>query len=87
MLVLILAGIKYKIMRLIIYNIAKKFAKIIAIINPIAVAYVFKATCCSIFEHLLAVGFKNKKLFGFFSTYFSIIETNSWGILYLYCLI
>lgn len=68
-------------------NSAEVFARMTATINPVAIVHLFKATCCDIFEHLLAAGSKNRKFFGFVSTYFGIVETNSQGILYLHYLV
>lgn len=63
------------------------FAKMTAIMNPIAVAHFFKTTYCSIFKHLLAAGSKDGSLFGPISIYFGTVKTNGRGILHLHCLV
>ena len=85
MLVLILAGMRYKNNG--INNSTEAFAKMIARINLIAVACFFEATCCGIFEYLLAASSKNGGFFGPVSTYFGMVETNGRKILHLHCLI
>ena len=55
--------------------------------NPTAVATFFYKTCRVIFNYLLRVGSSNSSFFGPVSVYFGTIETNGWGMLYLYCLI
>lgn len=57
-------------------NSIEAFAKMTAIINLVAIARFFEATCYTIFEHLLAAGSKDGWLFGLISTYFGIIATN-----------
>lgn len=52
------------------------FARIIIIINSIALADFFEATYYDISEHLLAASFKDRKFFGLVSTYFNILKTN-----------
>ena len=84
-LVLILRDMRYKNNG--VNNFAKAFARIIAKINSVAPTRFFKATCCGIFEHLLAIGFKNRGLLGPISTNFGIVEANGWGMLRLHCLI
>lgn len=44
----------------------------------------FEAICYAIFEHLLATGFKDKRILSFVSSYLDTIKINDWGILYLY---
>ncbi len=56
----------------------------IAIMNSVAVARFFEATCCGIFEHLLAAGSKDGGLLGPISTYFGIVKTNGQGMLHLH---
>ena len=68
-------------------NSAEAFLRMIATINPIAVACFFEATCHGIFEHLLADSFKDGGLLGFISTYFGIVEINGQGMLHLHCLV
>lgn len=58
-------------------NSIEAFAKMTAIMNPIAIARFFKAICYDIFEHLLAAGSKAEGLFGLISTYFGIVEANN----------
>lgn len=65
----------------------KAFARMTAIMNSIAMSHFFEITCYGIFVHLLAIGPKNRRFFGFISTYFGIVKTNNQGILYLYCLV
>lgn len=62
------------------------FALLTARMHQVVVAQFFQAIC-SIFDHLLAVGFNNNGLLGPVSMYFGKIETNSQGILYLHCLV
>ena len=57
-------------------NSAKVFARMIATMNPIALACFFETTCHGIFEHLLAAGSKDGELFGPVFTYFDIVEIN-----------
>lgn len=57
-------------------NFVEVFAKITAIINLLVIACFFQETCYNILKHLLAVCFKNKRLFCSNSTYFGIVETN-----------
>lgn len=85
MLVLILTGMWYKDNG--INNFVEVFARMIATINSIAVACFFKTTCCNIFKHLLAAGFKDEGFLSLVSTYFGTVETNSQGMLHLHCLI
>lgn len=84
-LILIFAGILYKLNST--NTFLKAFARITATINSVAVARFFELTCYGIFEYLLAAGSKDGGLFGSISTYFGIVETNSWRLLYLNCLI
>lgn len=63
------------------------FAKIIVIINYIAIVYFFDTMCYNILEYLLTTSFKNKELFSLDSTYFNIIKINNGKILYLYYLV
>ena len=62
----------------------KIFVIIIATINLIVVVHTFEKMYCGIFEYLIIASFKDEGLFGFFFTYVCIIETNDWGMLYLY---
>lgn len=84
-LVLILAGMLYEL------NDAntslKAIARMIATMNNIAMAYFSETIYRGIFEHLLAAGSKNRRLFNLISTYFSTVETNSKGMLYLLYLV
>ena len=59
-LVLIFADIRYKDNG--VNNSAEAFARLTATMNPVAMARFFEATCRSIFEHLLAAGFKDRGL-------------------------
>lgn len=54
--------------------------------NLIVVAQFFETICISNFEHFLAVGSNDGGLVGSVSTYFGMIETNGWGMFYLYYL-
>lgn len=65
----------------------KVFTKMTATINPVAVTRFFIATCHSIFEYLLAIGFKNMELFSSVSTYFGTVKTNGREMLHLPCLV
>lgn len=53
----------------------KVFAKIITIINLIAITYFFKIIYRNIFKYLLAIDSKNLRLFGPIFTYFDIVKT------------
>lgn len=55
--------------------------------NSIAIAYFFETTYCGKLDYLLVADSKNRRLFNSISTYFSIIETNSQRMIYLYYLI
>lgn len=55
----------------------KKFRQATAIINLLAIAQFFKATCTGIFKRLLAAKFTEDGLFGLVSTYFGKVEINS----------
>lgn len=54
----------------------KTFAKIIAIMNLLAMTHFFKTIYHNIFEYLLVVDSKDRRFFGLISTYFNIVETN-----------
>ncbi len=66
---------------------AEIFARMTAIMNPIAMARFCETMCHSIFKHLLATGSNDRGLFGPISTHFGIVETNGQGILHLHCLV
>ena len=68
-------------------NSAKVFARMTAIINPIAAAHFFIPISRGVFEHLWAAGSKDKGLFGLVSTYSGTIKTNCKGMLYLHYLV
>lgn len=68
-------------------NFVEVFAKMTVIISSVAIAHFLKVTCHDIFEHLLAIDFKNEGFFGSVSIYFGRIERNSQEMLYLYCLV
>ncbi len=75
LLILILTSMQYKFNSA--NTSAKAFARMIAIMNPIAVfAHFFELTYCCIFEHLLAAGSKDRVFLGLIFTYFGIVETN-----------
>ncbi len=82
---MILADIRYKLNG--VNTSEEVFARMTAIMNPVAAAYFFEAMCRSIFEHLLAAGSKNGGLLSPISTYFGTVETNGRGILHLHCLV
>lgn len=84
-LILIFANIQYNYND--VNNSAKACAKIIAIINFVALAHFFKAIYFSILKYLLTASSKNEGLLDVVSTYFGIIEINSHEILYLHCLV
>lgn len=73
-LILILAGMWFKDKY--VNNFAEAIARITAIINLVAMARFFEATCRGIFKHLLAAGFKNGGLLGPVSIYFGTIKIN-----------
>lgn len=84
-LILIFVDMQYKLNGA---NISiEAFAKMIAIMNSIAMSHFFETMCYGIFVHLLAIGSKNRRLFSSISTYFGIVKTNNQGILYLHCLV
>ncbi len=83
--VLILVGIQYELNGA--NTSTEIFARMIAIMNFIAMARFFETTCHSIFQHFLAAGSKDGGLFGLISTYFGKVETNSQGMLHLHCLV
>lgn len=85
MLILILADMQYKDNCGI--SSTKTFIQMTAIMNFVTVACLFEAIYYSIFEYLLAASSEDRRLLGPVSTYFSIVETNSQGILYLHYLI
>ncbi len=74
-LVLILAGMRYELNGA--NTFAEAFARMTAIMKPVAVARSFKATYLGIFEHFLAADSKDGRLLGLISTYFGIVETNN----------
>lgn len=84
-LVLILADMRYKL------NSAntsmEAFAKMIATMNLVAMACLFEAMCCGIFEHLLAADCKDGGVLGPIFTYYGTIKTNDQEMLYLHCLV
>ena len=84
-LVLILAGMRYEDNG--VNNSVEVFARMTATMNPVAVTRFFEAICRSIFEYLLAAGYKDGGFFGPVSTYFGTVETNGRGMLHLYCLV
>ena len=84
-LVLIFAGMQYEDNG--VNNSAEVFARMTAIMSSVAVACFFEATCCGIFEYLLAAGSKDGGLLGPISTYFGTVETNGRGILHLHYLV
>lgn len=55
----------------------KAFARMIATIKPIFMAYFFETIYYSISKHLLAAGSKDGEFFGSISTYFCTMETNN----------
>lgn len=57
-------------------NSAEVFARITAIINLIAIVCFFEATCCGIFEYLLAIGSKDEGLLSLISIYFNTVKIN-----------
>ncbi len=66
---------------------AKEFNQATAVMNPVAVAQFFEATCTGFFKHLLATGFTGEGLLGPVSTYYGTVETNGRGMLHLHCLV
>ncbi len=74
-LVLILAGMRLEDSGL--STSAKEFRRATAVINLVAVAQFFEATCTGIFKHLLAARFTGEGLLRPLSTYYEIVETNS----------
>lgn len=80
-LVLIFAGMSYELNGA--NTSSEAISRMTARMNNIAMAYCFETICRGIFEHLLAAGSKNRGLFSLISTYFSTVETNSRGMLYL----
>lgn len=48
------------------------------------VAKFFEATCIAVFKQLLNARSQENSLLGLVSTYFRMVDTNGWGILYLY---
>ncbi len=66
---------------------AKEFRRATAVINPVAVAQFFEATCTGIFKRLLVAGSTGGGLLGPVSTYYGTVKTNGQGMLYLHCLV
>ena len=66
---------------------ASAFKTATATMNPVAIATFFDETCKAIFDHLLAAGSSEDRLFGPMSTYFGTVETNGRGMLHLHCLV
>ncbi len=79
--VLWLAGIRLPVSD----NTALAFKTATAIINPVAIVMFFNETCKAIFDHLLAAGSIEGRLFDPMSTYFGTVETNGRGMLHLHC--
>ncbi len=66
---------------------AEKFRRATAVMNPVAIAQFFEATCTSIFGRLLAAASTGRGLLGPVSTYYRMVETNGQGMLDLHCLV
>ena len=66
---------------------ASRFRAATAIINPVAVAQFFEATCAAVFDELLHDRVSGTGLLRPVSTYFGTVETNGRGMLHLHCLI
>lgn len=54
------------------------------IINSVALAQFFEATCTNIFKRFFIAESTEDGLFGLVSTSFGMVETNSQGILHLH---
>ncbi len=63
---------------------AEEFRRATTVMNSVAVAQFFKATCTGIFKCLLAAGFMRGGLIGPVSTYYRTVERNGQGMLHLY---
>lgn len=61
----------------------KKIQDHIVIINTIVIVQFFHITCIAIMDHLIAFGRQNSYLEPIFHHY-SVLETNDYGIFYLY---
>lgn len=58
-----------------------------ATMNLVVVAKFFYETCTNIFDYLLIAGLTHGGLFSLVSIFFGMVETNSWGMLHLHCLV
>ncbi len=81
--VLWLAGIRLPVSD----NTASAFKIATAIMNLVTIATFFNEIYTAIFDHFVAAGSIEGRLFGLVSTYFGIVETNGRGILHLHCLV
>ncbi len=68
-------------------SITSAFCHATATMNPVPVATFFHEICRGIFNHLLRVRSSVGGFFGPVSAYFGPVETNSRGMLHLYCLV
>ncbi len=64
----------------------KKIQDHLAIMNPITVAQFFHITCITIIDHLIVSG-RQDSLLGLIFYHYGIVETNSHGMLHLYCML
>ncbi len=63
------------------------FRRKTANMNPAAIAVFFHKVCTGILEALISPSEGAIGIFGDVSTYFSVVETNGRGMLYLHCLV
>lgn len=82
---MILAGVEFSRDVFIAANAAIREA--IAISNPIAVAEFFYHVYKAIFDGLFASNIGHISILSNVSNYYGVVETNSYGILYLYTLV
>lgn len=62
----------------------KEFEKATTMMNFMIIIQFFEVKCIDIFNYFLTIRSIKNNLFRLVSTYFGILETNSWEILYLY---